>query len=317
MAAKNRIDVHQHVIPPFWADALDAHGGDPSGWVTPKWSPQAAIQFMDSQEISTGLLSLTAPGVAGWTGQEKRDIARRVNEFTANLVEQNPVRFGNFVTLPLPDIDGVLLEIEHAYGALRADGVVLLSNYGGRYLGDPAFEPMWHELDRLNAVVFIHPAKPAIEAIGGVPGPVVDYPFDTTRTAYQLVLNGIVERYPRARIVLSHAGGFLPFASDRFAELAHALDPNGPTAEHLLTAFQSFYVDTALSSSPTALPSTAAFLGTGKILYGSDFPYAPAFVGASFTKKLDAYNGFSHEDHARVNHGNALDLFPRLAALVR
>ena len=314
MTFKNRIDVHQHVVPPFWADSLSAHGGDPSGWTTPEWSPQAAIDFMDAREIATAVLSLTAPGVAGWDGQEKRDIARRVNEYTADLVGTNPARFGNFVTLPLPDIDGVLLEIEHAYGALQADGVVLLSNYNGMYLGDAAFEPMWAELDRRKAVVFIHPAKPGLPSIDGIPGPVIDYPFDTTRTAYQLVLSGVVERYPNTSIILSHAGGFLPFASHRFAELAHALRPDGPTPEQILALYQRFYFDTALSSGPAALPSLKAFAGVDKVLYGSDFPYAPAFVGASFTAKLDAYEGFLKDEHARVNNGNALSLFPRLAS---
>jgi predicted TIM-barrel fold metal-dependent hydrolase len=196
MTCRNRIDVHQHVVPPFWADALADHGGDPSGWNSPIWTPESAINFMDSQQIATGILSLTAPSVQGWSGSKKRDMARRVNEYTAGLVSKMPDRFGNFATLPLPDIEGSILEIEYAFGALNADGVVLLSNYQGHYLGDPIFEPLWAELDRRCAVVFVHPGKPAIPTIEGIPGPIVDYPFDTTRTAVQLVLNGVLGRYP-------------------------------------------------------------------------------------------------------------------------
>ncbi len=92
-----RIDVHQHVVPPFWAQALPAHGGDPSGWSSPAWTPENAIDFMDSQGIAMGILSLTAPGVGGWSGAERRDIASRVNEYTASLVAKRPDRFGNFV----------------------------------------------------------------------------------------------------------------------------------------------------------------------------------------------------------------------------
>ena len=134
-----RVDVHQHVVPPIWASALDAHGGDPSGWKSPAWSPDAAIAFMDSQSIATGILSLTAPGVSGWLGQERRNMARRVNEYTAELVRNYSERFGNFVTLPLPDIEGALAELDYAQTALDADGVILLSNYEGLYLGDPHF----------------------------------------------------------------------------------------------------------------------------------------------------------------------------------
>ncbi|QND83216.1 2-amino-3-carboxymuconate 6-semialdehyde decarboxylase [Chromobacterium vaccinii] len=313
MTATQRIDVHQHVVPPFWAEALPAHGGDPSGWKSPEWSPQSAIAFMDSQGIATGALSLTAPGVQGWSGQSKRDMARRVNEYTAGLVEHRPDRFGNFATVPLPDIEGSLREIEFAFDALKADGVVLLSNYRGQYLGDPAFEPVWAELNRRRATVFIHPGKPAIDAIAGMPSPLVDYPFDTTRTAVQMVLNGTLARHPDVNVILSHAGGFLPYASHRFAELAQGVRNDVPATEELLRLFQRFYFDTALASSPAALPSLTAFAGAGRILYGSDYPYAPASVGASFTAELDACAELSPAEHAAINHRNALALFPRRA----
>ncbi len=312
MTSKNRIDVHQHVVPPFWAAALGEHGGDPSGWNSPAWSPASAIAFMDSQQIATGILSLTAPSVQGWNGEKKREMARRVNDYTADLVSRYPGRFGNFATLPLPDVDGSILELGHAFDDLKADGVVMLSNYQGQYLGDPLFEPLWAELDRRSAVVFIHPGKPSIPVIDGIPGPIVDYPFDTTRTAVQLVLNGVPARYPNIRFILSHAGGFLPYASHRFAELASAVRPDAPAASALLTSFKRFYFDTALSSGPAALPSLKAFAGASHILYGSDYPYAPSPVGAYFTEALDAYDDLSAAEHDAVDHANALELFPRL-----
>jgi hypothetical protein len=88
MSTAHRIDVHQHVVPPFWAEALPAHGGDPSGprsgdpshTVLPPWSPDSAIDFMDSQQIATAILSLTAPGITGWDNSGRREMARRVNE---------------------------------------------------------------------------------------------------------------------------------------------------------------------------------------------------------------------------------------------
>lgn len=316
MSDRNRIDVHQHVVPPFWADALPAHGGDPSGWGSPTWSPESAIAFMDSLEIQTGVLSLTAPGVQGWNGQAKRDMARQVNEYVAGLVAKWPTRFGNFATLPLPDVDGTLTEIDHAFDTLKADGVVLLSNYGGTYLGDAAFEPVWDELDRRRAVVFIHPAKPAIDAIPGMPGPLLDYPFDTTRTAVQLVLNGVITRHPNVRIILSHAGGFLPYTAYRFAELAPGVRNDVPNRDGLLDLLRTFYFDTALSS-PSALPSLTAFAQPDRVLYGSDFPYAPPAVSTSFTHAQDAYAALGADRHAAINQANALPLFPRLAALAR
>jgi predicted TIM-barrel fold metal-dependent hydrolase len=241
MSAAHRIDVHQHVVPPFWAQALATHGGDPSGTVIPEWSPDSAIGFMDSQEIATGILSLTAPSVVGWDKSERRRMARRVNEYTADLVAKRPDRFGNFATLPLPDAEAALWELEHALDTLRADGVILLANYAGKYLGDAAFEPIWSELDRRQAVVFVHPGQPPLPTAAGVAGPLVDYPFDTTRAAVQLALNGIVDRYPGARIILAHVGGFLPYASHRFAELARVFRPDAAKPADILATFQRFY----------------------------------------------------------------------------
>src|SRR6202521_6469305 len=148
MSTAHRIDVHQHVVPTFWAKELSTHGGDPSGTVIPQWSPQSAIDMMDSQEIATGILSLSAPGVARWYKVERREMARRVNEYTADLVAKRPDRFGNFATLPLPDVEGAVSELAHSFDALQADGVILLGNYAEKYLGDATFEPLWVELDR-------------------------------------------------------------------------------------------------------------------------------------------------------------------------
>src|ERR1700726_2004171 len=175
MSAPHRIDVHQHVVPPFYAKALPTHGGDPSGTAIPQWSPKGAIDFMDSQAIATGILSLTAPSVVRWDKSERREMARRVNEYTAD-------RFAKFATLPVPDVDGALRELEHALDTLRADGVILLANYAGKYLGDTVFEPLWAELDHRRAVVLVHPGRPPLPTAAGIAGPLVDYPFDTTRT---------------------------------------------------------------------------------------------------------------------------------------
>jgi 6-methylsalicylate decarboxylase len=103
----------------------------------------------------------------------------------------------------------------------------------------------------------------------------------------QLVLNGAIDRHRDLSVILSHAGGFVPFAAYRFAELASAVRPGAPEPRVILESFKRFYFDTALSSGPSALLGLQAFVGAGRVLYGSDFPYAPAKVGASFTAKLD------------------------------
>jgi 6-methylsalicylate decarboxylase len=315
MSSAHRIDVHQHVVPPFYADALASHGGDPSGSVTPAWSPERAIDLMESLQIATGILSVSTPSVVGWAQDERRTMARRINEYAADLVARQPDRFGAFATLPLPDVDGALAELEYALGTLHADGVVLMASYAGKYLGDPDFEPLWAELGRRQAVVFEHPGatpgQPPLPPAAGVAPPMADFPFQTTRTGVQLVLNGVMDRYPGARIILSHAGGFLPYASLRFAELARVFNPDAAGPDAILASFRRFYFDTALASGP-ALPALKAFAGGGHILFGTDSPYDHG-VSAAFTAALDADDSLAADDQTAISHGNAQALFPRLA----
>jgi aminocarboxymuconate-semialdehyde decarboxylase len=117
---------------------------------------------MDDNGVATSVLSLTAPSVVGWHGRERREMARRVNEYAATLASAHPGRFGNFATLPLPDVEGAVIEAEYALNSLGAEGVVLLSNYAGKYLGDTCYTALWKSLNARSAVVFIHPAHPMI-----------------------------------------------------------------------------------------------------------------------------------------------------------
>jgi 6-methylsalicylate decarboxylase len=127
------------------------------------------------------------------------------------------------------------------------------------------------------------------------------------------VLNGVTDRYPAVRIILAHAGGFLPYASHRFAELARIFRPEAESAGNILANFQRFYFDTALSSGPAALPTLKAFAGSGRILFGSDFPYVSAHIAGTFTAKLDNYKGLTIDESAAISHANAWTMFPRLA----
>jgi predicted TIM-barrel fold metal-dependent hydrolase len=159
MACAARIDVHQHIVPPSWTQALDVTGANPGGWAVPTWSRQSAIMMMDEQGIATGILSVPSPGVHFGDNAAARDLARAVNEYGAEAVKDRPDRFGQFASVPLPDVDAALAEAAYALDTLGSDGVVLMTNAGGRYLGDPEFESLWAELDRRAATVFIHPTR--------------------------------------------------------------------------------------------------------------------------------------------------------------
>jgi aminocarboxymuconate-semialdehyde decarboxylase len=308
----NRIDVHTHLIPPFYAKELKSHGGDPSGWGSPEWSPGQVIRFMDAEGIAIAMLSLTAPGIDGWqVGEERTTIARKVNDYGAGLTQERPDRFGYFATLPLPDVDSALKEIDRAYDRLKVDGIVLHSNYDGIYLAHPAFEPVWEELNRRSAVVFLHPTTPkGVNVLPGVPGPLEDYPADTTRAALDLVIVGHLIRFSATKIILSHGGGFLPYAATRFAELTSSVSAER-TVEELTATMKLFYFDTALSA-PSAFPSLLAFAPRGHVVFGTDYPYASEPVSKNFTRNMDNYDHFKAGELDEINQG-ARSLFPRLS----
>lgn len=311
-AVTGRIDVHQHLIPANYRKLLDERGLSAGGWPTPAWDPSSALAMMDRRAIGTGVLSLSAPGVHFGDDTEARALARSVNEYGAELVKDRPDRFGQFAAIPLPDVDAAVDEAVYALDELHADGVVLLSNAHGRYLGEKDFEPLWAELDARSAVVFIHPTAPQLPMLDGLPSPLLDFPFDTTRTALHLVANGVMSRYTRLKVILSHAGGFLPYAAVRFAGAAQFVP--GTTPEGILTDLRRFYFDTALSSTPYALPSLLAFAAPGHVLYGSDWPFAAEEWGVGFDAGLDGYAGWRPGQLEDVNRTNAEALFPRLAA---
>ncbi len=306
----NRIDVHQHLLPPEFVAALDRHGM--SAWAPFKWSVEGAIAMMDSNHISTGVLSLSTPGPNLGDDAEGRVLTKQVNERLAGMVKERPDRFGMFASVPLPDIDGSLEAIRHAYDELATDGVVLLTNTRGIYLGDPAFEPVMAELNRRKAVVLIHPGPLPGPPIKGIHPSLADFCLDTTRAAISLVSSGVPRRYPQLRMILAHAGGFVPYAAYRVATLSNVINPDVNSAA-MLEDLSSFYFDTALSGSPTVLPSLLPFAKPHHVLFGSDSPYSPERAVEFFTGNLDEYKGLDHAGHAAINRSNAEMLFPRLA----
>ena len=305
-----RIDVHQHLLPDSYVEWLRSEGlGQAGGRDLPAWSAHSAITLMDARSIATGILSISTPGTHLGDDAQALDKARQINDLGAELVKDRPDRFGYFATIPLPYVDGAVHEAVRALDELGADGVVLLANNRGTYLGDPAFEPLMTELDRRSAVVFVHPSELPAPAVPGLPPFAADFLLDTTRAAANLVLHGVPRRYPSLKIILSHAGGFLPYAAHRIAVtfIGEGRDPG-----EVFDDLTSFYFDTALSGSPTALPSLLAFARPGHVLYGSDWPFAPDLAVKYFTDGLDAHEPADTDLHHAIDSANARALFPRL-----
>ncbi|BBX48644.1 amidohydrolase family protein [Mycobacterium cookii] len=309
-----RIDTHHHLIPPDYRKALQKAGlGAAGGRELPEWSPEWSLQAMAELGVGTAILSVSTPGTAFLPNPaDAAALARDINDYAAALAKAHPDRFGFFATAPLPHIDESVDEIARALDELHADGIVLLANNAGTYLGEEGQDPLFAALNDRSAVVFIHPAELPGPSVPGVPPFATDFLLDTTRAAYLLVRNGIRSRYPDIRFILSHAGGFVPYASHRMAVAITA--DTGRSPADVLDDFATFYFDTALSSSAAALPTLLAFAKPGHITFGSDFPFAPTVAGKIFAAGLETYPGLGADSRAAIERTNALRLFPRLGA---
>ncbi|WP_420210648.1 amidohydrolase family protein [Burkholderia aenigmatica] len=312
----HRIDVHHHFIPPAYRDAMSRHGlHKVAGAALPEWSADASLDVMNANAIQTALLSISAPGVYFGDVEEARKLARQCNEYTAGLCDTYPGRFGSFAVLPMPFTEHACSETVHALDVLKADGVVLLGSTEGKFLGAPEFDELMAELDRRHAVVFVHPnLHRTSEELGlGAPGFLIEFLCDTTRAALNLMLTGTMERYPNIRWILAHAGGFLPYVAWRLSLANLMPEYVSMVPAGVLTYIRRFHFDTALS--PAAYPQAALreLVEPSQILFGSDFPFAPAPVTAMQRDALERSSVWSSEARAGIERGNALRLFPRFA----
>jgi 6-methylsalicylate decarboxylase len=309
-----RIDTHHHMLPPDYRDMLRRGEIDEAGGrALPEWSPEGSLRTMADLDVATAILSVSTPGTTFLSGAaDAAALARDLNDYGADLVASAPDRFGFFATVPMPLIDESVAEVVRSLDDLKADGVVLLANNAGTYLGEAAQEDLWAALDTRSAVVFIHPADPPGPTVPGVAPFAADFLLDTTRAAYLLVRNGIRRKYPNIRFILSHAGGFVPYASHRMAVAIMA--ETGASPADTLDDFSSFYFDTALSSSAAALPTLLAFAKPRHITFGSDWPFAPVAAGQYFAAGLEIYDALDDGGRAAIERTNALALFPRLGS---
>ncbi|MFV0126385.1 amidohydrolase family protein [Streptomyces sp. HMX112] len=279
-AAVGLVDVHAHFVTDSYVrQATEAGHGTPDGvpaW--PSWSAAAHIELMDRCRIDTAILSVSSPGVHFGDDAAARRLAREVNEDGATAVRDHPGRFGLFASLPLPDVDGALREIGHAFDVLGADGVVLETNTHGTYLGDPLLEPVWAELDRRAAVVFLHPTSPVCwERLAlGRPRPMIEFVFDTARTVTDLLMAGTLVRHPHLTVIVPHCGGALPVLADRINGFMRMFMPADGDAPDAVEQLRHLYYDLAGPALPRQLPALLSLVGPDRVLYGSDHVWTPA-----------------------------------------
>lgn len=304
-----RLDTHVHLVPDDYRAVLDERSLSPLP--LPPWSREITEEFMDRHAIDAAVISLGPPGI--WFGDAGLavELARMVNEATAALVREAPQRFAGLAVLPLPDVDASLAELGHALDVLGLDGVALLSNVGGIYPGDERLEPVWTELDRRGAYVFLHPTAPlpVPPALPQHPIWLYEFTFDTTRAVANLIYSGTLERANGLRLQLAHLGGTAPFLAHRIDSL-RAREPEKATAapSGALAALSRCWFDTGLSNHASAIRATTEIVPLERIVFGTDWPYAALPASGDPAPELDAFG----DNRALIESANAGALVPRL-----
>jgi predicted TIM-barrel fold metal-dependent hydrolase len=310
LSAGKRIDVHHHFSPPNYIPELVKRQTNQKP--LEEWTTQKSLDIMGKAGIATAMVSISEPGVWFGDNTEGRRIARETNEWGTRLVADHPGKFGLFASLPIPDIDASLREIEYAFDTLKADGICMMTSYGGTYLGDKSLDPVMAELNRRKAVVFTHPVKAdCCRALVPDVGPnTIELGTDTARTITSLLVSGTVVRYPDIRFIFSHAGGSAPALTGRLisqissSPATKQMMPDGP-----VPYLQKLYYDTANAANPYALAPLLKLVNISQVLFASDFPLRSPEDNA---KGLRDVGLFSDADLQAIDRGNAELLIPRL-----
>ncbi len=319
----HRIDMHHHFLPQHYmkAEAERSHNEHGNSAMF-SWTAEGDVAALDKAGVDFAVGSISTPGI--WIPgnvELSRSLAREWNEEAAKTMHAFPTRFGFFAPVPLPDTDGALKEIDYAIGTLKADGINFLSNYEGKWLGDPSFAPVMEELNRRKAIVYVHPTfSPCCMAnmVSGLNAPSLEFPFDTARTIVSLVTSGTTTRFPDIRFIFSHGGGAITGIYGRVEEMGNLPVFKGKFPGGMHEELKKLYYDTASLSPEVTLPALLKMVPASQILLGSDYPLAgPPPTDVMVKHAVEAFEAMKPSPKLRraVEHDNAVRLLPRIAKI--
>jgi 6-methylsalicylate decarboxylase len=316
------VDLHVHFLPQRYRQAAIDAGYQladrlaPPG--LPEWSAGRHVEVMDKLGIQTSVVSISSPGVQLYDDPDRvAALARLVNEEGAEAARRYPGRFRFFATLPLPDPDAALKELEFAFDELGAAGVVLLTNYRGTYPSDPSFAPVLAELSRRESVLFLHPTAPPCVCEGAMAGwalGMIEYFFESTRTVTDLILTRTLADNPGIRLVVAHAGAALPAIAARVSRNVRRRNASALDGSRLLPDFEqslrSLWYDVSGNSLPYQLPALKQIVPLDRVVYGSDWPFANEELGLELRQALAATPELTDDERRAILRDNALQLLP-------
>jgi predicted TIM-barrel fold metal-dependent hydrolase len=311
--APHRIDVHHHITPPQYVQELG-----PNKWLLPptlNWSAAKDVEMMDQGGVAVSITSITTPGL--WFGSHApaRRLARACNDYAAKLASEHPRRFGMYVNVPLPDIDGTLKEIEYGLDVLKADGVALFTSYGDKWLGDADFAPVYEELNRRKAVVYTHPTTAAccgnLLRTDAFNDSLIEYGTDTTRAIAKTLVAGTARKYPDMKVIWSHGGGTMPFLLSRFVNLARNPRNKEIFPDGFLPEARRFLYDTANVYNKASLSALKEVATVANIVFGTDVPFGNP---KGTVDGILASGVFTAEELRAIDRDNAAKLLPKYKA---
>lgn len=307
------VDFHTHPVTDGFRKSMTELGIDPiieDGFPLPEWNAGQHLAFMDEAGINYSVLSAPVPHIYNGDDAKARTAARRINEEVAAVVKEHSDRFGFVGLVPLPDVDGAIVETAYAMDKLSALGMKVATNMGGIYLGDLHFDPLMEEWNRRSAMVIIHPCRARMRpenVITGTVAAIYEYPADTTRAVLNMIVNRIMTRFPNIRWVVPHCGSFLPYMLQRFTGVSGILASMGMMETVDVKAeFEKLYFDIAGDPEPEQLDMLRMVADDSHIVFGSDFPHSPAKVILAKKNHFDTnrnYDGIRekiYKDNAAV-----------------
>ena len=313
-AKPHRIDVHHHMFPPFVLELWKKQSVRTLP-VVANWTVERTLDQMEKAGVATTVLSVLASGGFGMPRlivEEHRRLSRLANEYGAKVRDDHRGRFGLFAFVPMPDIDGTLKEIEYALDVLNAEGIILSTSYGNRFLGDPDYKAIMEEFQRRRAVVYVHPGRPdCCDALTPyVPGSFTEYPQDTNRTVMSLLFSGTFTRTRDVRWIFSHGGAAVPLLAGRVNSLAKIqlknqaqVVPDGIDFE-----LKRLHYETANAAYAPNMAALLKFVPASQVMFGTDYPYVSVVENAADLMKAD----LSAADLSAIESETALRLMPQL-----
>lgn len=317
MTFQNKIDFQAHYLPKVYNDFLEEEGlYCPDGFPTPEWDEVWQQEAMSELGISYALLSISSPSLYTGNKFRSRELTRKVNEEGAEIVSRAPGNLGFLATLPLPHVHSSIFEVRYCLDKLHADGVGLMTNYGGVYLGDRRLDELLEELDRRGVLAVMHPTQPAVMVPNvneEIPVPAFEYFVETTRTFLNMVQNDTFTRYPNIKWVIPHGGAFLPILTDRFESFALMLrfaDPD--RLADIMQDMAHVYYDVAGFSEQKQIEMLLRNVDESHLLYGSDTPYTDISACVGQMEALEGTKKLTERQKQLMFTENAMTLLPKL-----